>query len=486
MGGRAASHVQHPYFLATGKWPPPGYGGHSDGSVEASAAQEPTDVELDDEAGPLGGRVAPDRTELATAANAAAEQVRPGSEARRTGSFPVESSSIVEEPVASSDAELESGQPPDAALEQLDEQKLEAVLLQRAVRMFLRRGEEPVPSGMRQVVSDVSNGLAVAVRAAIRALYKLHRADVCRSPERPDLPLSQEEAIGYLLADAVGRPLLAALDARPLGKRVDTKVSAAKDGLLTKLAAMPKAATEAARKQAAKSGESFGRAAFAAKHEADARAALLAKAHDPKLPAATVGKRKRPAEQAAVVTEEPEDSCTRKRRQLEELRAARPLLLQAASAADAALAAIEVALQADAQRIERAKRRRESLGPRPSWSQASKLVELPNLDVEVAEREAEEARWGAAVDTKLQQLEAPYEQADAAVEAAKAEQAAGKARERELFQVAYDANMKLEDVEEKLDRLETWELWAGALMNALARVQELEKENERLRAGTLG
>ena len=187
------------------------------------------------------------------------------------------------------------------------------------------------------------------------------------------------------------------------------------------------------------------------------------------------------------MTEEPEDSCTRKRRQLEELRAARPLLLQAASAADAALAAIEVALQADAQRIERAKRRRESLGPRPSWSQASKLVELPNLDVEVAEREAEEARWGAAVDTKLQQLEAPYEQADAAVEAAKAEQAAGKARERELFQVAYDANMmKLEDVEEKLDRLETWELWAGALMNALARVQELEKENERLRAGTLG
>ena len=72
------------------------------------------------------------------------------------------------------------------------------------------------------------------------------------------------------------------------------------------------------------------------------------------------------------------------------------------------------------------------------------------------------------------------------MEAAKAEQAAGKARERELFQVAYDANMKLEDVEEKLDRLETWELWAGALMNALARVQELEKENERLRAGTLG
>ena len=478
MGGRVKS--SHPYFQATGKWPPPGYGGHSgsDGSAEASAAQEPRDAELDGEAGSYGGQTVPEGAEQVTSDGAAADRVHPGAEAARTGDSSVVPSSIVQAPAASGEEERESGQPPDAALEQLDEQKFAETLLQRAVRMFLRPGEEPIRSCTRRLANEVTNGLVVAVRAVLRALYRDCRADVCRSPERPDLQLSQEEAMGYLTADALGRPLLAALDARGPGKRIDSRAVAVEK----QLAALPKAATEAARKEAAKSGESFDRATFAAQHEADARGALLAKTYDPKLPPTTVGKRKRPAEQAAAATEEPEDAVTRHRRRLEELRAMRPQLQQEAKAAAAALDVFQAALPADAERVERAQRRRDSLGVRPSWAKASELIKEPDFGDEIAEWEAEEARWGAAVDDKLQQLEAPYEQADAAVEAAKAEQAAGKARERELLDVSDDANMKLVEAEYDLEYYENWERWAGALTNALTREQQLVTENERLRA----
>ena len=86
-------------------------------------------------------------------------------------------------------------------------------------------------------------------------------------------------AMGYLIADALGRPLLAPLDARPVGKRIDTRAGAVEK----QLAAMPRAAAEAARKAGAaakKMGGPFDAKQHAAEHEAWARAKELAKEYE--------------------------------------------------------------------------------------------------------------------------------------------------------------------------------------------------------------
>ena len=62
-----------------------------------------------------------------------------------------------------------------------------------------------------------TNGLLINAKEAVRQLFEQHRKDICRSPERPDLQLSQEEALGWLLAHVRGRRLLDE-EARPIGK----------------------------------------------------------------------------------------------------------------------------------------------------------------------------------------------------------------------------------------------------------------------------
>ena len=47
--------LTHPYYLATGKWPPPGYGEQGNSSSDASTTQEPEDTELDDRTESQGG-----------------------------------------------------------------------------------------------------------------------------------------------------------------------------------------------------------------------------------------------------------------------------------------------------------------------------------------------------------------------------------------------------------------------------------------------
>ena len=162
--------------------------------------------------------------------------------------------SFVQSPGSSGEAELDTSQPPAAPPAQLEKLEPANVLQVRASRMFLRAGKDPIESGNPPVASAVTNKLVTAVRAAIRALFKAHRDDICRSPERPDLMLSQEEAMGYLIADALSRPLLAPLDARPVGKRIDTRASAVEK----QLAAMPRVAAEAARKAGAAAKKTGG------------------------------------------------------------------------------------------------------------------------------------------------------------------------------------------------------------------------------------
>ena len=62
-----------------------------------------------------------------------------------------------------------------------------------------------------------TNGLLLNAKEAVRQLFEQQRKQICRSPERSDLQLSQEEALGWLLAHARCRRLLDD-EARPIGK----------------------------------------------------------------------------------------------------------------------------------------------------------------------------------------------------------------------------------------------------------------------------
>ena len=159
-----------------------------------------------------------------------------------------------------------------------------------------------------------------------------------------------------MLADALGRPMLAEADARPLGKRIDAKVTA----VLKQQAAAPKAAAESARNAAAaatKNGAAFDVKQRAAAHERDALSALLAKAYDPKMPNATVGRK-----HALLLSSclrrlcRARRSCSCRRRSGRRRRLRRRLQRCPTRRRHAA--------------VERAERKRASLGPRPDENPA--------------------------------------------------------------------------------------------------------------------
>ena len=70
-------------------------------------------------------------------------------------------------------------------------------------------------------------GLLMNAKEALRLLFEQRRKLLCRSPERPDLKISQEEALGWLLAYARGRQLLVP-EARKIGKVAGERAGAAK------------------------------------------------------------------------------------------------------------------------------------------------------------------------------------------------------------------------------------------------------------------
>ena len=67
--------------------------------------------------------------------------------------------------------------------------------------------------------------VALVVKAAVVAVWKACADKICRSPERPDLRMSQEEAQGWLISALFARELLPP-EARGIGKRVDYYASA--------------------------------------------------------------------------------------------------------------------------------------------------------------------------------------------------------------------------------------------------------------------
>ena len=83
---------------------------------------------------------------------------------------------------------------------------------------------------MRSSPRPLANaGLQINAKEAVRQLFEQRQKQICRtrSPERPDLKLSKEEALGWLLAYACGRRLLET-EARPIGKLAGERASARK------------------------------------------------------------------------------------------------------------------------------------------------------------------------------------------------------------------------------------------------------------------
>ena len=80
------------------------------------------------------------------------------------------------------------------------------------------------------VAYQSTNGLFVNAKEAVRQLFEQKRKEICSSPERADLKLSHEEALGWLLAHARGRRLLVE-EARPIGKAAGEQATAVKKQL---------------------------------------------------------------------------------------------------------------------------------------------------------------------------------------------------------------------------------------------------------------
>ena len=95
---------------------------------------------------------------------------------------------------------------------------------QWAVRMFAVGSDAAIDIGGDAVLADAPVGVCCMVKQVVQDLYRNQPNDIGRSPERPDLRLSQEEAQGYLVGNLVIGELLAH-EGRAVGKRVDNVVA---------------------------------------------------------------------------------------------------------------------------------------------------------------------------------------------------------------------------------------------------------------------
>ena len=145
----------------------------------------------------------------------------------------------------SSEMAVEAEQPGLASGEEGSKQAAEAAAApldftsayEFAVRMFTNGKDASISRGGNAVLDEAMVGDCGTVKAVIQALFRDRLGDICRSPERPDLRLSQEEAQGHLIGNLVIGELLAN-EGRRVGKCVDNIVAKeAKDAAAAKEAA---------------------------------------------------------------------------------------------------------------------------------------------------------------------------------------------------------------------------------------------------------
>ena len=95
----------------------------------------------------------------------------------------------------------------------------------RAEHMLLGNGERPRASGMAAVAPQAINALVLDLRDAVSASWKA-RADGIKASCAPNVPtglVDEMDVLGWLTADALGRPLLHPDDTNAVGKRVATQ-----------------------------------------------------------------------------------------------------------------------------------------------------------------------------------------------------------------------------------------------------------------------
>ena len=116
----------------------------------------------------------------------------------------------------------------------LPEQPLAActadALHERAARIVLGDGDVPKRSGDRPAALEATVAFVLAVKTAVSDLWKA-RMDEIKARCRPSLPppglIDEQEVFGYVLADALGRPLLPHEAARDVGQAGDNAVASA-------------------------------------------------------------------------------------------------------------------------------------------------------------------------------------------------------------------------------------------------------------------
>lgn len=134
----------------------------------------------------------------------------------------------------------------------------DAALYAWAESMFAGGSDASVALGGEPVCETPTVGLCIRCKAAVIKLYMQCASNVCRSPERPDLRLSKEEAQGHLMGNLVLGELLES-EARRIGKDIDNvcakeeaaKKQAAKDAKEARRKARQAVADPAAAAQAA-------------------------------------------------------------------------------------------------------------------------------------------------------------------------------------------------------------------------------------------
>lgn len=196
------------------------------------------------------------------------------------------------EPVASQPSTVAAASGPEDACRV-------AGLRERAESMLLGDGERPRSSSKGRLVIEATNGLLIDARFAVSELWEACADDI-RAACAPT-PIDEMDAYGYVLADALGRPLLHEDDAGDVGRCAHVQQGRA----ATKWKTEERKAAGAVRKAtaaAAAKPQLSPRIAAAQAAGDTACTAVLTKTYNLNLPLRCAGKRKR--EQTDEVTDE--------------------------------------------------------------------------------------------------------------------------------------------------------------------------------------
>jgi hypothetical protein len=160
----------------------------------------------------------------------------------------------------------------------------------RAQAVLLGDGERPRATYWGRAVTEVTNGFILRFRHAISKFWAARANDVKRACAEgmPTGLIDEYDVLAFVLADALGQPLLHPDDTNKFGKRVASKVTRLEDHL-AKIDGRADAVVRRARDAAAADPSKLPRVAEAEEAGRAERAELLAKPYDPAPPQTTVG-----------------------------------------------------------------------------------------------------------------------------------------------------------------------------------------------------